>query len=226
MSETEARSDAGQAGARGNRPPAAGQQPETRTDAAAGGQRNARPPAGAQQQPRRSTAPLSDGELAEITGVCTRVPGLGRIVLGLVRNRSARVVVPETALGGELFSIVSELDRLSHRAAVSLTRNLSPEKMQLKAAFDLQAVNLIQPIADLTATLAVQFDNPQNSIVRHAETKRLLRVKLAEKRAEKEQREGAGEPAPAADSKPPAAERKTKRAAAASEPAAAEVVAP
>lgn len=138
------------------------------------------------QQPRRNTRPLSEAELNEVMETAQRVPGLGRMLLSLVRNRAARVVVPETALGGELIQIVSELDRLSRRAEVSLTRNLSPEKMQLKSAWDLQAVNFIQPLAQLAAQLAAQFDNHENPIARHVEIKRLLREMRQKDKGERE----------------------------------------
>ena len=151
------------------------------------------------QQPRRNTRPLSEAELNEVMETAQRVPGLGRMLLSLVRNRAARVVVPETALGGELIQIVSELDRLSRRAEVSLTRNLSPEKMQLKSAWDLQAVNFIQPLAQLAAQLAAQFDNHENPIARHVEIKRLLREMRQKDKGEGTQEGGASEGGPAGD---------------------------
>lgn len=133
------------------------------------------------QRPKgQSARPLSDAEINEVAEMLQRVPGLGRIVLSLVRNRSARVFVPETALGKEMLDIVSELDRISSRATNVLTRNLSAEHMTTKAQFDLRMVELINPLAKLTAEMANKYDNPQNSILRHAETKRMLREIRAE----------------------------------------------
>lgn len=117
--------------------------------------------------------PLTDSEMNELCRAAERVPGLGHIMLSLVRNRAARVVVPETPLGGELMQIVAEFDRLSFRAGSLLTRQLSAEKMQIKAEIDLKAVGMIEPLARLTASLANQFDNPQHRIARHGRVRHL-----------------------------------------------------
>lgn len=139
------------------------------------GNRNGRPQKSDGASPFRSrTAPLSPSELQEIADVTQRVPALGRMVLALIRNRSARIVVPETALGREMFEVVGELDRINSRATTLLTRNLSAEKMNIKAGFDMRGVQLIEPLAQLTAEMADQFDHPTNPIVRHSVTKRLL----------------------------------------------------
>ncbi|MDT8992851.1 hypothetical protein RQP54_18400 [Curvibacter sp. APW13] len=137
---------------------------------------NSKKPGGNNQ----STRPLNEQEIAEITNAITRTPGLGRIVLSLTRNRNARIFVPETALGSEMFTIVGELDRVCARGDRLLARSLTLENMQQANQLKEQALSLILPMADLTADLALKFDNPQNSIVRHARTKALLAQKRKE----------------------------------------------
>lgn len=109
-----------------------------------------------------------------------RVPGLGRIILSLVRNRNARVTVPETAMGGEMLTIVSELDRIAARGEKVLARALTLENLQVKNKFQEQALALITPLAQLTAEMALNFDHPTNPIVRHSRTKAML-VELRKK---------------------------------------------
>ena len=70
---------------------------------------------------------------------------------------------------------------------------------RLKSAWDLQAVNFIQPLAQLAAQLAAQFDNHENPIARHVEIKRLLREMRQKDKGEGTQEGGAGEGGPADD---------------------------
>jgi hypothetical protein len=129
---------------------------------------------------QRRNGPLSEQELEEIMNTAKRVPGLGRIILSLVRNRNARVTVPETAMGGEMLTIVSELDRIAARGERVLARALTLENLQVKNKFQEQALALITPLAQLTAEMALNFDHPTNPIVRHSRTKAML-VELRKK---------------------------------------------
>ncbi len=118
--------------------------------------------------------PLTEQELDEILNAARRIPGLGRILLSIVRNRNARVTVPETALGSEMLTIVSELDRVAARGERVLARSLTLENLQVKNNFQEQALGLITPLAQLTAEMALNFDHPTNPIVRHSRTKAML----------------------------------------------------
>lgn len=138
--------------------------------ATADNQKNAKKPEGGNYR----SGPLTEQELTEIHNAASRVPGLGRIILSLVRNRNARVSVPETALGGEMLTIVSELDRVAARADRVLARSLTLENLQLKNGFQEKSLGLITPLAQLTAEMALRFDHPTNPIVRHSRTKALL----------------------------------------------------
>lgn len=143
---------------------------------------------------KNRSGPLTEQELDEITNAAKRVPGLGRIVLSLVRNRNARVTVPETALGSEMLTIVSELDRIAARSERALARSLTLDNLQLKNKFQEDALGLITPLAQLTANMAVKFDNPTNPIVRHSRTKAML----AELKKKTPEPKGEGEQAPQA----------------------------
>ena len=148
---------------------------------ASDGQREPRKTEKRPQGGGRQTRPLTPAEVETISSTVQRVPGLGRIILDLLRNRDARVYVPETPLGKEFYEIVSEYDRLAGRSATLLTRSLSVENMQLKADFDMRALGLMDPMAQLTAELALKFDNPQNPIARHSRVKAIIAKSKAPK---------------------------------------------
>lgn len=130
------------------------------------------------------SGPLSEQEIEEILNSARRIPGLGRIMLGLVRNRNARVLVPETALGSEMLTIVNELDRVAARGERQLARTLTLENLQAKNSFQERALALITPMAELTAEMAMRFDNPANPIIRHSRTKAFVKA-LQGQKAEK-----------------------------------------
>lgn len=139
--------------------------------------------------PRRSFTPLTESELTEITTAISRSSGLGRIVLSVIRNRNAKVVVTDTAIGDELLTHAIELDRILNKMGNRLTRNLNVEDMQTKSAFEMKAAELIQPLRSLTAEMAVDFDDKNYSVIHHPQTKRLVQELMAKKKAkEKEEK--------------------------------------
>lgn len=146
------------------------------------------------------SGPLSEQEISEIVNAVSRTPGLGRIILSLVRNRNARVLVPETALGGEMFTIVAELDRVSARGERALARSLTLENLQIKNTLQERALGLIEPLASLTAEIGLLYDNPNNPILRHSRTKALARDMLAAKKAAGKKTSEPSDGAPAAAS--------------------------
>lgn len=125
-------------------------------------------------QQRRPFTPLTEGEQAEIHAAIGRSPGLGRIVLNVIRNRNARVIVPETSIGDELLTHSTELDRVLHRMGTRLTRNLNVDAMKRKAEFEMKAAELIQPLRQITAEMGCEFDDPAYPIIHHPETKKLV----------------------------------------------------
>ena len=148
-------------------------------------------PQGNQGAPRRSiTAPLNPAEIAEIQEKATRSAGFGRMLLAFCRNRNARVISPETALGGELVNIAGELDRLLKRGEIALTRNLSPQNMAKKGELEMKAAELIEQMAQFTAEVAMDFDNRENAIARHPTVKRFIRELVAAAKKDKEPAEG------------------------------------
>lgn len=142
------------------------------------------------QAPRRSFTPLTDSEMTEITTAVGRSSGLGRIVLSVIRNRNAKVVVTDTAIGDELLTHAIELDRILNKMGNRLTRNLNVEDMQKKSVFELKAAELIQPLRNLTAEMAVDFDDSNYSVIHHPQTKKLVQeIKANRKAKEKEEKD-------------------------------------
>lgn len=152
-------------------------QPQAQTHAKSN---QAKPNQGNQQ--RRTYTPLSESDLAEINTAVSRSSGLGRIVLNVIRNRNARVIVTETAIGEELLTHAIELDRMLDRMGNRLTRNLNVEDMQKKSALELKAAEFIQPLRNITAEMALDFDDPHYSVIHHPETKKLVQALKAAKK--------------------------------------------
>lgn len=129
---------------------------------------------------RGNTRPLEANEIAEVVAAAQRNPGVGRILLKMVRNKGVKVIVPETAQGSQMLEVVSELDRLMSRAENRLSREMSLENLEKKMSFETKIIGLMQPMADLTAEVAVAFDYDNNPIVRHPLTKgALVRIKAS-----------------------------------------------